>query len=115
MEPEASKATRALHRMAFVGTVPLLAEFRRRLNNHSKSWKFHRASKFKGRARPSLSAGLDHSREIADVIHLNGTHDREAVKFTENSLDAQTRLREGFGVERQHLEDFRIRFSCWLW
>ena len=28
---EAAKATRALHRMASVGTVPLLAEFRREL------------------------------------------------------------------------------------
>jgi hypothetical protein len=26
--------------MAFVGTVPPLAEFRRRLNNHSKACKF---------------------------------------------------------------------------
>jgi hypothetical protein len=37
--------------MALAGTVPLVAEFRRRLNNHSKSWKFHRASNFKGRPR----------------------------------------------------------------
>jgi hypothetical protein len=88
--------------MALVGTVPLVAEFRRRLDNRSKSWKFHRASNFKGRAQV-FRLDWTIAGEIADVIHLNGTRDRDAVKYTETSLDAQTRLREGFGAKRQHV------------
>jgi len=53
----------------------------------------------------SLSAGLNHGREIADVIHINGTDEREADKFAEESLRTQISVRER-GVDRQHLEDF---------
>jgi hypothetical protein len=60
----------------------------------------------------SLSAGLNHGREIADVIHIDGTDEREADKFAEESLRTQISVRER-GVDRQHL-DFESGFRVGL-
>jgi hypothetical protein len=56
---------RALHRVAFVGTVPLLAEFRRRLNNHSKACRFQPGANIRDLNQAALWKVFGHTGAVA--------------------------------------------------
>jgi hypothetical protein len=62
----------------------------------------------------SLAAGLDIGKQTADTIIAKfpggEDHQREAA----SSLKAQISIRERFGLERQHLEDFESGFTVGL-